>query len=585
MARSRPQLRPLLAVLGLFVAFPVGATTLALRSETTVQPGVVLREYRASSPATDVWVLVVDLCADGVYLDSTRHSDGTQSTGSWGADVEATAAINGDFYKTSPLRVYGDAVGAGVRWPLDQTGLDPDYADEWYWEHAGWIAFGQDRLTFSHTGWVKERAAELGVAEGWENGDLQPDPPDGTIALVSGFPELVVEGTVMTCADPEDSSCFPDRSDMRDRNPRSAMGFTEDHSTLFFVVADGRTSDDAGLYGSELADIMGQLGAWEAFNLDGGGSSQLWVDGDYVNDIDGNNSGGGTRSVANHWGVFAGGRDWLPARPGHCETAPVCGTVGAGGGTIDDADTCFQTFGPREYWRQASDGNGGHLWWTNAWENTYPDNWAWWRTEMAEAGSYLVETYVEPDYSVFDDVEYIVVAAGTTTSVRIDPGGVEGWVPLGTFDFAAGSDQWIAVYDDQLTDPGSNQHIAADAVRLTRVGPWCGDGACDPDERCVCADCPPPTEELPDNGVDDDCDGAVDETGEDTGTSADSGTAGEQGDSDTPDSANGPGATRRAAAHPCGCGAGDGVNGWTVAMAGALWVGRRSRAPRGRPSA
>jgi hypothetical protein len=204
---------------------------------------------------------------------------------------------------------------------------------------------------------------------------------------------------------------------------------------------------------------------------------------------------------------------------------------------------------------------------------------------MAEAGSYLVETYVEPDYSVFDDVEYIVVAAGTTTSVRIDPGGVEGWVPLGTFDFAAGSDQWIAVYDDQLTDPGSNQHIAADAVRLTRVGPWCGDGACDPDERCVCADCPPPTEELPDNGVDDDCDGAVDETGEDTGTSADSGTAGEQGDSDTPDSANGPGATRRAAAHPCGCGAGDGVNGWTVAMAGALWVGRRSRAPRGRPSA
>jgi len=560
------------------VAFPAGATTLSLVSESAVESGVSLRQYRASSPSTDVWVLVVDLCADGVHLDATRHSDTTRSTGSWAADVDATAAVNGDFYKTDPLRVYGDAVGAGVRWPLDQTGLDTDYESEWYWEHAGWIAFTHDRLVWSHTGWVKENAAELGVVEGWENADLRPDPPPGTIALVSGFPELVVEGTVMTCADPEDSSCFPDRSDMRDRHPRSAMGFTEDRATLFLVVADGRTSESAGLYGSELADIMGQLGAWEAFNLDGGGSSQLWVDGGYVNDVSGNNSGSGTRSVANHWGVYAGGRAWLADRPGHCVSAPVCGIVGPGGGTIDDGDACFQTFGPREYWREAADGNGGHLWWTNAWENTYPDNWAWWRTEMTEAGSYLVETWVEPTWSVFDDVEYEVVAGGTTTSVRVDPSGVEGWLPVGTFDFAAGSDQWVAVYDDQATDPGSDQHIAADAIRLTRVGPWCGDGTCEPDERCVCGDCPAPVDEIADNALDDDCDGEVDELPGDSGTAGDS--------ADPPRDTNAPSASvQPGGPDACGCVHGPPALGWTLFPAVLLTTRRRrpGRSPRRAP--
>ncbi len=445
------------------------ATSLTEKSTSTVEPGVTLTQYRASSPSTDVWVLSVDLCADDVYVDATRETASYQSTGSWASDHDLTAATNGDFYKTDPVRVYGDAHGGGVRWPSGNTGWDSDYSDEWYWEHYGWIAFGHDEVWFSHTGWVKENVP--GLAYGIDNSDPTPAPPDGVLAMVSGFPELVVEGVPMVCADPTDSDCFPDRSDMRERHPRTAMGITEDMSTFLLVVADGRTDDNDGLYGSELADIMEQLGAWEAFNLDGGGSSQIWTDGEsYVNDYDGNNYGSGARTVANHWGIFAGGRSYLAARPGHCASAPPCEELPPGGGVLDDTGACFRGFGDQAYWRDESSGHGGSLRWTNAFEADRADNWAWWRVELEQAGDYEVSIYASAEFSVFDDVEYQVRASGTNTTLRVDPSGQEGWVSIGTYSFAAGGDQWVALFDHQDDDPGSNQHIVADAVQLVRVG-------------------------------------------------------------------------------------------------------------------
>ncbi len=550
------------------------ATTLSERSSETVEAGVTLTQYRASSPSTDVWVLSVDLCADDVYVDATRETDDYQSTKSWGSDMDLTAATNGDFYKTDPVRVYGDAVGGGVQWPSINTGRDTDYDGEWYWEHYGWIAFQHDGVAFSHTGWVKENVS--GLAHGTGNDDLTPDLPSGVLALVSGFPELVVEGAPVVCSDPQASDCFPDRSDMRERHPRTAMGITEDLSTFLLVVADGRTSDNDGLYGSELADILGQLGAWEAFNLDGGGSSQLWTDADgYVNDYDGNNYGSGARTVANHWGVFAGGRGYLPARPGHCATASPCETIAAGGGILDDAGACFRGFGDQQYWRDESAGYGGSLRWTNAFESDLPDNWAWWQVNPVEAGDYEVFTYTDSAYAAWDDVEYQVRAGGAETTLRVDPTGQDGWVSLGVYSFAAGGDQWVALFDNEADAPGSDKHIVADAVKLERVGAWCGDGACAADEQCACADCSV-TEEVAGNGIDDDCDGSVDEAAgaDDTGEPADS----EPGDSDG-------GAARVDHADTgCGCSADPGGAAGAIGVLGAagLALARRRHAVLGR---
>jgi hypothetical protein len=368
------------------------------------------------------------------------------------------------------------------------------------------------------------------------------------LALVSGFPELVVEGTAMTCADPEASDCFPDRSDMRDRNPRTAMGITEDGETLLLVVADGRTSSNAGLYGSELASIMSQLGAWEAFNLDGGGSSQLWADG-YLNDYDGNNNGSGLRSVADHWGVFAGAVDFLPDRPGHCASAPPCDTLPREGGTLDDGGACFRGFGDQDYWRPVASGEGGGLRWTNAFLSDSPDNWAWWRIELAQAGAYLVEVKTDATYSVRSSVRYDVVADGATHGVSIDPRG-GGWKTLGTWSFAAGGAQWVAVYDNESASVAADQHIVADAIRLTRVGPD------DPVDTGVV-----------DTGVTDS--GGVDSGSGVTGTD-DSGAPG----ADTPGTPGAPGA-RVPMPTPCGCAGGAGAPMLAIAGIAAGLVGRR----------
>jgi len=431
----------IIAVL-LFPSF-AHAVTLDLRDSETVAAGVVVETWRASSPSTDVYVARVDLCTSGVYVESTRATTSTTSTGSWAAEAGVTLATNGDFYKTGPLRVYGDAVGGGVAWPIDQTGRDDAYEDEWYYEHYGWIAFLHDGVEWTHTGWVKENASAFGGAlGGWEPTNMLPEPPPGTLALVSGFPELVVEGTVVTCSSPTAEDCFEDRSDMRDRHPRTAMGITEDLGTLLLVVVDGRTSDNTGVYGTELASIMGQFGAWQAFNLDGGGSSQLWTDAaDYVNDVDGNNSGGGARGVANHLGVYAGSLDFLADRPGHCATATPCATLPSEGGTIDDDSACFRGFGDQDYWRTEAAGTGGSLQWTNAFTSDYPDNWAWWQVDLQQAGSYRVEVWTDATWSVHSAVRYVVHAAGTDSEIVLDPSDSDGWLELGTWSFAAGGEQ------------------------------------------------------------------------------------------------------------------------------------------------
>ena len=90
------------------------AVGLTLKSESTPWPGVVVKKYRTSSPATNAWATFVDLCAPSIHVDATRYSSSFRSTGAWASDRGVQVATNGDFFKASPTRVYGQAVGDGV---------------------------------------------------------------------------------------------------------------------------------------------------------------------------------------------------------------------------------------------------------------------------------------------------------------------------------------------------------------------------------------------------------------------------------------------------------------------------------------
>jgi MYXO-CTERM domain-containing protein len=197
------------------------------------------------------------------------------------------------------------------------------------------------------------------------------------------------------------------------------------------------------------------------------------------------------------------------------------------GAIIDDDSPCFAAYGDPTYWREEASGHGGRLFWTNAWDTGQPGNWAWWRLELAEAGQYLVEYYAEGGFAVFDQTHYVVQAGPVTTDLTIDQSAGTGWQQLGSFDFDAGGSQFVAVYDDFDGSVASDQHVVADALRLTRVGSWCGDGSCDADEDCSSCldDCAGPVE-LPDNDIDDDCDGTIDELSGDGGSGAGGGVGG-----------------------------------------------------------
>ena len=65
-------------------------------------------------------------------------------------------------------------------------------------------------------------------------------------------------------------------------NPRTAIGII-DSNHYVFVVSDGRTNESRGLSLYELATFMKDLNCDIAYNLDGGGSSTMYFNGNIIN--------------------------------------------------------------------------------------------------------------------------------------------------------------------------------------------------------------------------------------------------------------------------------------------------------------
>ncbi len=61
-------------------------------------------------------------------------------------------------------------------------------------------------------------------------------------------------------------------------HPRTAIGFSKDNTEMIMVTIDGRNKNYVGVKQTELAEIMLGLGAYNAVNMDGGGSTTMGVD-------------------------------------------------------------------------------------------------------------------------------------------------------------------------------------------------------------------------------------------------------------------------------------------------------------------
>lgn len=249
--------RPLLLALLLLVA------TTALADWQKVGPGVDYQRFTTAT--TDIHVTRIDLTNDEIRVVATRESERGLRVSELAKKIHALAAINGDYFdpKMNPV---GLTVGPCGAWQGSK-----DTARE------GVVAVGAKQARIDR------------------QKDVMDPVEDWVETAISGWPVLVVDCEPLTAAQLPGSDPFT-----RAPHPRTAVGLSRDRKTLYFVVADGRRQNAPGLTLAELGKFMAEeLEACSAINLDGGGSTAMWVSDRIVNKP----SDGTERRVADHLAV------------------------------------------------------------------------------------------------------------------------------------------------------------------------------------------------------------------------------------------------------------------------------------------
>ncbi len=102
--------------------------------------------------------------------------------------------------------------------------------------------------------------------QNWEN----------VVHIISGGPYLIKNGEVFVDVTEEKLGAITGY------NPRTAIGYTKDNKFIM-VTVDGREDASIGMTLTQLAYFMKQIGCINAMNLDGGGSSLMYLNGNIIN--------------------------------------------------------------------------------------------------------------------------------------------------------------------------------------------------------------------------------------------------------------------------------------------------------------
>jgi len=119
--------------------------------------------------------------------------------------------------------------------------------------------------------------------------------------IIGGWPRILRDGENVAGESATTEGTLSRNAEAR--HPRTAVGFSRDSSTLILLTVDGRSENSGGMTLVELANVMRELGAWQAMNFDGGGSTTMVVDGKVVNhpsDKEGERTVGNALVVVDH---------------------------------------------------------------------------------------------------------------------------------------------------------------------------------------------------------------------------------------------------------------------------------------------
>lgn len=156
----------------------------------------------------------------------------------------------------------------------------PKYGKQIAVENGKIVSIGTQTMPIPHNGYVivgpDERLSKLYRAKHVDLGIKTIPNWDNVKHIISGGPYLVKNGEV-----------FVDMTEQKlgaigGKNPRTAIGYTQD-GNFIMVAVDGREGASVGLTLKELAWFMKSIGCINAMNLDGGGSTVMYVNGRVVN--------------------------------------------------------------------------------------------------------------------------------------------------------------------------------------------------------------------------------------------------------------------------------------------------------------
>lgn len=246
--------------------------------ERDVAPGVKWRFYRFSSlfnSPQEIFYAIVDLDEPGVQVSFPyRTGSARAKVSQYAAETpNAAVVVNGNFADTS-------GVNASVQYfKVNGTLINatfPEVSDE-----------GGILVDATARGVSLVHRENIG---GWAAA-TQPNVMATNVALVVNGADWIYPNIPFY---------------QSDRHPRTALGLTADNKFLL-VAVDGRSATAFGMSMVELQRAMRALGATQAINMDGGGSTTLWVRGEPNNGIVNKPSDGQERSVVNAIAVSSAG--------------------------------------------------------------------------------------------------------------------------------------------------------------------------------------------------------------------------------------------------------------------------------------
>jgi hypothetical protein len=261
-------LTPTLTLTPIPTPTPEGPPVSLLEDFEQLFPGIYYKREEYTTPRTFIaHIVVVDLSKRNINLMVTPKEGLGTTTSRFLLNYDLQLAINGDgfFEKDDPIGLAA-------------------YKGKVYSE-----ASGGPTIFILKNGEVK----------------IGGNPPEKKIwYAISGSHILVRRGQVNESI----STCLQQIVYCVDLAPRTSIGISADNYLIIVVVEGSADNPRDALTLEELAKLHIVLGSVEAIAMDGGGSTTLVVDTGNGVEILNNPSDGSEREVANHLGIYFGGR-------------------------------------------------------------------------------------------------------------------------------------------------------------------------------------------------------------------------------------------------------------------------------------